>query len=351
MGYTPQRIYEARFAWAPFIESAFGTVLIDAKFTHATQPQGFDPPGIARQFRSDIGKAWGGTDRATTRTTIRQDLSYPLNFELSALLVGHIAACCLGADTPTLKAAGPPTAYEHVITFQDPLVDGLDLPSTGHWFKPADDLGLKTKGAVCSDFTISYTQGQPVVNLASNWIGNGDYVNVDIASVPALDLDAVLGILAEKDLVIKMGAPGSLADISDRVAAFSLQVGNGVGETEKHFAGTGLYAGRAWQGKRIINPSLTIYAKATDDILDLFEDDTVQGLEFTWTGDTITGSEHFKLKIEIPALHFGNPLKIGTQGNYVVWDLSPGDEGVFQPTAAEPITITVENEEATFLVA
>jgi len=352
MAYNPQRIFESAFAWSPQKETGFGTAVIDALFTHGCQPQGFDPPSITRTFRSDAGKAWGqGADRATTRAITRQDIAYALNFELSALLMAHVASCCMGKVVSTPGETGPPAAYSHVITFQDPLVDGLDLASTGHWFKPADDLGIKTKGAVCSEFSVAYSLGQSLISLNSNWIANGDYVNADLANVPALDLDTVMGTLFEKGLDIQLGPVASPVSIADRVAAISLQVGNGVGETEGHYPGTGLYKGRAWQGKRIINPSLTVFAKETDDILTLFAGDTVQELKIVITGDLITGTTYFSVTIDIPAVHFGNPLKIGAQGNFVAWELTPGDEGVFQPAAAEPITITVVNKEPDFLLA
>jgi hypothetical protein len=351
MSWTPQRIFEAAFAWSPQKETAFGTEVVDALFTHATQPLGFDPPSITRQFRSDAGKAWGqGADRTTTRAIMRQDVSYGLNVELSALLMAHIASCCMGKVVTTPGATGPPAAFSHVITFQDPLVDGLDLPSTGHHFKPADGLGIKTKGAICSEFSLSYSAGQDIIGLNSSWLGNGDYANADLASVPALDTDAVMGTLFRKGLDIKLGAPGALASIADRVAAISLQVGNGAGEVDGHYPGTGLYKGRAWQGKRIINPSLTVLAKATDDIHTLFANDTLQSLQIVITGDLITGTTYFEVTIDIPAVHFGSPLKIGAQGNFVAWELTPTDEGVFQPAAAEPITITVVNKEEDFLL-
>jgi len=331
MSYIPQRIFESAFAWSPQAETAFGTQVADAFFTHGCQPQGFDPPGITRQFRSDAGKAWGqGADRVTTRAIIRQDIAYALNFELSALLAAHVAGCCMGKVVSTLLAAGPPAAYKHVISFQDPIIDGLDLPSTGHWFKPADDLGLKTKGAVCSEFSLGYSAGQPLISLNSNWLGNGDYVNADLAAIPPLDTDVIMGTLFEKGLDIRLGAPAAATSIADRVAAISLQVGNGVGETERHYPGTGLYGGRAWQGKRIINPSLTVFAKATDDIHTLFELDTEQELEIEITGELITGTSYFSVLIVIPSLQFANALKIGAQGNFVAWELSPTDEGVFQ---------------------
>jgi hypothetical protein len=349
MAWDPQRIYEARFAWSPHKESAFGTVLADAKFTHSCQPLGFDPPGITRTFRSDAGRAWGGSEHATTRAITRQGVAYPFNVELSALLAAHIMGCCLGKVTTTPGGTGPPAAYSHAIIFQDPLVDGLQLPSSGHWFKPADDLGLKTKGAVCSGFSLSYTQGQPIVTLNSNWIGNGDYTAIDISPIPALDTDVIMGTLFEKDLDILLGAHGAATSIKDRVAAFSLDIGNGVDGTEKYFAGCGLYGGKAWQGKRTIVPSLTIFAKATDDILALFTGDTEQELIFRFIGDLITGTDYMKVDIDIPAVHFGTPLKIGAQGDFVVWQLAPGDEGVFKLSAHELVTITVVNKEAAFL--
>ncbi|MFA5056664.1 MAG: hypothetical protein WC485_01000 [Opitutaceae bacterium] len=351
MAFNPQRIFEASFAWSPQKETAFGTAVADALFTHGTQPTGFDPPAVTRSYRSDAGKAWGqGADRATTRSVTRQDVAYNLNFELSALMLAHLASCCMGKVVSTQLAAGPPAAYQHVITFQDPLVDGLDLPSTGHFFKPADDLGLKTKGAVCSEFSLGYTRGTQIVNLSSAWRGNGDYVNADLAAIPTLDADTVLGMLFEGDLDVKLGTPGGAVTIADRVAAFNLQVGNGVGEMDGHYPGTSLYHGLAWQGQRIINPSLTMFAKETDDILTLCEGDTEQEIDINATGELITGTSYFSLAIVIPSVHFGTPQKVGAQGNYVAWELTPGNEGVFQPTAAEPITITIVNKEPDFLL-
>jgi len=348
--YSPQRIYEARFAWSPFKEATYNAAWNDAKLTHSCQPLGFDPPAIGRDFRSDAGKAWGGSDRATTRAVVRQNIAYSVNVELSALLFAQIAAFCHGVCETIELAPGPPAAYQHTITFLDPLVDGLNLPSTRHWYKTAPDLGTKVKGATCSGYTIQYTQSQAIVQLNSNWLGSGDYTSGDIASVPSLDTDAIMGTLFEKDLAIWLGPPGATVDIRERIAAFSLEVGNGIADSPRFFAGTGVYAGRAWQGKTTINPALTVFAKDVDDIRTLIEGDTVQELKLIWTGDTITGTYKFSISIDIPALHFGNAEKIGATERFVTHDLAPGDEGVFKPTG-EPITIVVVNKEPLFLTA
>jgi len=334
----PQRTLESLFAWSPHKEATYGAVMADAKFTHATWLEGFEPPDLVKQFRSDANQAWRGTEFPTFRVQQRQGVSYPINVPLSAQLMAMIAGFSMGKVVSVETEAGPPAAYTHLITLQDPLIDGKQMPSTEQWFKAAADLGLKVKGAVCSSFSVAYARGNPNITLNSQWVGSGDYVNADLADVPALDAESLLGLLFEKDMVIKLGTPGSEGDISDRVAAVSIEIAGGAANTAwDYYPGTGLYAGRKLMGGRSVVPQLTLLAKETDDILTLLMGDTEQGLRVTWTGDTITGGEKFKVDIYIPSVHL-TAAKLGEQEGYVVWQLAPGAEGVFKKMATKTIT-------------
>jgi hypothetical protein len=343
--FEPQRPYEARFAFSPNKEGSYGTVLADGKFTRSTPPLAFDAPQIVKTFLDDADKSWKGGEWPTQRRQTRQNVVYPLNFELSALVAGHIAAFCLGKVTSTKKATGPPDAWEHVIIFQDPVTISHHLPSTGHWFKMAEDLGIKSKGAVCTGFSVSYTRGQPVLQINSNWVGSGDYVNADLASIPALDTVAALGYLFEGGLDILWGTPGAEASIADRVQAFSIEISNGAQEDTAYYPGTNLYKGRFLIGKRAVTLKFTLFAKDPDDLMALFTGDTEQGFKVVVTGDTITGSEHHKLTIYTPAVRVTEPKWIDA-GGYVAWDMAPQ---VLKPGAAEIVTVTVENVETAYL--
>ncbi len=342
--FEPQRPYEGRFAFSPNKETAYGTVLADAKFTRSTPPLSFDAPEIVKTFLDDADKAWKGGEWPTQRSQTRQNLAYPLNFELSALVAGHIAAFCLGKVTTTSKG-GAPCAYEHVIIFQDPVTISHQLPSTGHWFRMATDLRVKSKGAVCTGFSVSYSRGQPVIQINSNWIGSGDYVDADLASIPALDTVASLGYLYEKGLDILLGTPGSEVSIADRVQAFSIEISNGAQEDTAYYPGTNLYKGRFWIGKRTVTLKLTVFAKSTDDLKGLFVGDTLQGFKVAITGDVINGAEYHKLTIYMPNIRITAPKFIDA-GGYVAWDMAPQ---VFKPAAAEIVTVTVENVEVAYL--
>jgi len=345
MPFEPQRPYEGRFAFSPNKETAYGTALADAKFTRSTPPSGFDSPEIVKTFLDDADKAWKGSEWPTERAQTRQNLSYPLNFELSALVAGHIAAFGMGKVTTTQKAVGPPAAYEHVIIFQDPVTISHQVPSTGHWFKMAPDLRVKSKGAVCAGFSVSYSRGQPVLQISSKWIGSGDYVDADLANVPALDTVASLGYLYEKGLDILLGTPGSEVSIADRVQAFSIEISNGALEDTAYYPGTNLYKGRFWIGKRTVVLKLTMFAKYPDDLKGLFVGDTLQGFKVVITGEIISGTEPHKLTIYTPNVRITAPKFIDA-GGYVAWDMSPQ---VFKPAAAEIVTVTVENVEAAYL--
>jgi hypothetical protein len=345
----PQRTLESQFAWSPNKEATYGAGLADAKFTHATWLEGFEPPDLVKQFRSDANQAWRGTEFPTYRVQQRQGISYPLNMPLSAQLMALIAGFCMGKVASVETAPGPPAAYTHTITLQDPLVDGKQMPSTNHWFKAAEELGLKIKGSVCSSFSVAYARGNPNITLNSQWVGNGDFVNADLAAVPAQDAESALGLLFEKDMDVKLGTSGAEVSIADRVAAVSIEIAGGGGNTAwDYYPGTNLYAGRKLMGARSVVPQLIVLAKETDDILTLLLGDTEQGLRVTWTGDTITGAEKFKVDIYIPSVHL-TAAKLGEQEGYVVWQIAPGAEGVFKKTATEYVTVVVENKEATYL--
>ena len=350
MTWIPQRTYESRFAWSPNKESAYGTVLADAKFTRSSILSGFDFPEISKTFRSNAGALFKGHEFPTEREQVRQDLRYAVNAELSALLFGQVAAFCLGTDSPTLLETG---VYEHVIIFMDPALDGRDLPSTGHYFFPSADQDTTTKGAVCPNFSVSYTRGQPLCQIASTWIGSGEYDNAAPSPVPDLSTAAEMGYLFEKDLEITLGTPGGEVSVKDRIAAFSVEFSNGAADKAEagYYAGSGLYRGRLWTGARQVVPKFTMLSIDTDDLLTLFTNDTTQGLRITWEGALLGATKKHKIDIYIPNIKFGGPWKsIEVNGEAAV-EISPGAEGVFKTPATEICTITVQNAEAAYLTA
>lgn len=346
---NPQRVHETRFAWGPFIESAYGTALADAKFTHATWLTDFTPPNPQKEFRSNARAAWVGTEFPTTRTAYRQRIAYPLNFELSAQLAAELFGMVMGKVSTAQADAGPPAAYNHTFTLADPLVDGLLLPSTGHWFKLTPDVFCKSKGATCSRAGISYARGNRICALTSDWLGNGDFVDATLAAVPSLDDDDALGPLFEGDLAVSFGAAGAGADVSDRVTAVSIEILNGSDNDDWAYGpGSGLYRGWNYMGTRIVRVAVGLSAEDTDDIRTKWDADTECELELTWTGATIVNAEKFRVVVTVPALKFG-AATIGERSPFVVWNIESGDDGVFDNEVDEVITVLVENKEATYL--
>lgn len=346
--FNPQLKYLGRFAFGPFKEATYNAAWNDAKLTRSVAPLGFDVPEVVKEMVDNEEEAWKGSEFATEEFQTRQAIDYPLNFKLSALLAGHCAAFSMADVTTTPLGVGPPAAYSHSIIFQDRIVDGHDLPSTRHWFKPAEDLGMKISGAICNSWGISYTRGQPVINLASSWMGAGQYANADIASVPALATLAELGYLREAGLDILIGTPGGEVSVAQRIASVGIEISNGLAADYSYYPGTGLYKGRAWMGRRVVTPSLRLLADVTDDIFGTgmpFGDDDLQGFRITVTGDIITATDRHKLDIYVPNMRYRR-AKIVEDGNFVAWDLQPK---TFQPSAAEVCTVIVQNTEAAYL--
>jgi hypothetical protein len=346
--FNPQLKYFSRFAFGPTKEATYGATWNDAKLTRSTAPLGFDDPEVVKAMVDNEEEAWKGSEFATEEFQTRQALDYALNFRLSALLAGYCAAFSMAHVTTVLLGAGPPAAYQHTIIFQNRVTEGHDLPSTRHWFKPATELGKKIYAAVCLNWGIAYTRGQPVIQLNSNWAGSGKYDNSDIASVPTLATVVELGYLREAGLDIKIGTPGGEASVANRVASVSLELANGLEADWSYYPGTGIYRGRAWMGRRGVTAGLRLLASATDDIFGTghpFGDDSLQGLRVTVEGDTINTTFKHKLDIYVPNMRYRR-AKVIEEGNFVAWDLQPK---VFQPSAAEVATVVVQNTEVAYL--
>jgi hypothetical protein len=346
--FNPQLKFFGRFAFSPHKETSYGAGLADAKFTRSTTPLGFDDPEVVKTMVDNEEEAWKGSEFATEEFQTRQAIDYALNFRLSALLAGYCAAFSMADVDTVLLDAGPPAAYKHTIIFQDRVVAGHDLPSTGHWFKPAAELAKKIFGAVCLNWGVAYTRGQPVIQLNSNWSGSGEYLNADLANVPALDTVLALGYLREAGLDIKIGTPATEVSVADRVASISLDLANGLEADYGYYPSTGLYRGRAWMGRRAVTAALRLLASATDDIFGTghpFGDDDLQGLRIAVEGDVITATYHHNLDIYVPNMRYRR-AKVIEEGNFVAWDLQPK---VFQPSAAEVATVVVQNTEAAYL--
>lgn len=331
--------FESQPSWlrnlvlSPNSQAAWNTQLPDAALT---MRQRFDGGAVMERTitrRSDKEYAGKGTSFATNGQITSYDTKFDgFKAELSDILAGYAIAFLMGKDVVTGSAA----PYTHTFTFDESTRTAVPTTLYGedteavHFYCPdmcMDSLTLTIAeiGAIMAEFSM---------------LGTGYQIMDTITSLPDPDTDTyILG----SDATPTFGPVGSGANFTGRLMKATLKLDN---QLIVHKApGGGLYGIFVRKGDPKFALSATIAAKETDDVYNIFTNDTA----CTFSIDANSGAAA-QLNITIPQTHL-KTTKLGLDGEMVVWQIEADETTCYQAAGVPPITIEVINSVPAYLAA
>jgi hypothetical protein len=334
MPFEAQKIINRNLVISTNKQNAYGTQLADAALIHRLR---FDPSAFgkfAKAYRSDLQRAGKGHPWATEREKVQQSYSFSFNQEITDFIAGWIWAFVLGADN--VAGGGPP--YTHTIT---PDLSTNIAPVTTVYGEDTADVKTKHADLAINSLKVS---GGPVgpAMCSVDLVGSGKYVDGAMggAGLPALPTNAyLLGNYSD----IKIGAPGALASIKERVKSWEVDYMQNV---IPHYApGGGLVASFTERGIPAIKFMMSVMAKDADDIRTLLLNDTIQAVQIIVSDSTAAKS----MQIDLDHVYLSAAVK-GADGDKVIWQVEIDEQSMMKNGANPVIQVTVINSVATYLV-
>jgi hypothetical protein len=308
-------------------QAAYGTAIATASMTRR---QKFDGSAIGelKQTRySDKALAGKGTEFATQGLITAWDSSFSLKADLDDWLAGLLLALAMGKDVIT--GAGP---YLHTISFDETTTQAaaasIYLQDTNDVCWTLIDMGI-------SDLTITIPARGPI-SVQASFIGTGHWVDGVIAALPVLP--ASYAYLLGSDVVFSIGVHGATASKVGRHMSSTIKISTGV--TNHTAPGLGLYGAFPRTGLRKVSFQSTIAATSADDVRTLFDNNTLQ--EVNWTGTSGTSI----LNLDIPYCNL-KTSKLGASGNMVVWQIEGDETTIYNQGGSGVLTAAVTNSQAT----
>lgn len=308
-------------------QTAWNGALLDAALTRRQRFDGAAILELTQTRRSDVAYAGKGTAFATDGQVTGWDSKLSgFKAELDDFLAGWMFAFCMGKDTVT--GAGP---YIHVCTFDESTRTAV--PTTIYMEDTADVHAYYPD--MCVD-EATFTFGEIGAVMAEmTMVGTGRWNAGTMVALPARPVNAYL---LNSDTVLQLNGTSLLG----RHLNTTLKIQNQL--VPVRAPGGGLYPIFVRKGDPKFSISTTIAAKDVDDIYTLFENDTAVAYDLT----TTTGANI--VDVSIPVAHL-KATKLGFDKEMVVWQLDGDETTCFANGVTPPLTATVTNTVASYLVA
>ena len=325
--FESQKVTARNLVLSPNKQAAYGTMIATASMTRR---QKFDGSAIAelKQTRySDKAMSGKGTEFATQGLVTAWDSGFSLKADGDDWLVGLLLALTMGKDVIT--GAGP---YLHTISFDETTTQA---PAASIYLQDTNDVCWTLIDMGISDLTITIPARGPIT-VEATFIGTGHWTDGVIASLPALP--ASYAYLLGSDIVFSIGTHGATVSKVGRHMSTTIKISTGV--TNHTAPGLGLYGAFPRTGLRKVSFQTTIAATSADDVRTLFDNNTLQ--EVNWTGTSGTSI----LNLDIPYCNL-KTNKLGASGNMVVWQITGDETTIYNQGGSGVLTAAVTNSQAT----
>lgn len=314
-------------------QTAWNTAVLAANMTRRQRFDGAAVLELAQTRRSDLAYAGKGTAFATDGQVTMWDTKFTgWKSELSAWLAGYAFAFLMGADTVT----GDASPYTHSFTFDETTRSAVP---TSLYIQDTAAVDY-TVPDMCMDEVTLTVNDLGAIMVEMSMVGTGRMTNGAIEDLPALPTDAY--ILCS-DLIPTFGPTGNTAAFTGRVMSATMKFQNQL--TPHRGMGGGLFGIFVRKGNPKFSFSMTIAAKATDDVYTLFQSDTACALTLAANSGAAA-----QLSITYPLLHL-KTTKLGFDGDMVVWQIEGDESTVFDQPAVPtpPVTVQVINSIESYL--
>lgn len=247
-----------------------------------------------------------------------------------------------GGDTgsPTLVGTNlsyrlPTGPYSHTFTFDESTRTAQE---TTLYVEDTDDVHYTVPDMCVGDVTFTIKDIGAVIAEAS-LMGTGYMTAGTIETLPDPPSETYL---LNSDAQLMFGPVGSTAPFIGRLMEATIKLDN---QLVVHKApGGGLYGIYVRKGNPKFSMSCTVAAAATDDIYTLFLNDTASDFELAIDSAVDTG-----MTVSIPAMHL-KTTKLGLDGDMIIWQIETDESTNYQASGVPPVTITVTNDVAAYLL-
>lgn len=324
-------------------QADYATVLADGDLTKRLALLAADVSQTALAVVSDAGRYGKGHEFATTDREVTRDIRRALSAELNSFLFGWLAAFGLGAVASSVLTVGQ--SYQHVCTFQS--LSDKHMPVTTIYEELWGGLKRKLHAMAVAELTLS-GRARETVRAAASLIGSGRETRGAITALPAM---TPATLLLGGDVTVKYGTQGAPVSLGERVREWSLRISQQPDADGGYTPGSGKYRSRLLVTRRVASLTLVVEVDSSSaDLLDaLLNRDTkevaieLEGLPIGTSADTHGGV------IRFPAVRF-TAVEVGADDGRMVYRIQAGEEQIFKDGANEPVTITVRNDVAAYLV-
>lgn len=312
---------------------AWNAALADAALTLR---QRFDGSAILDQSitrRSDIDYAGKGTAFATNGQITMYDTKFSgFKTELSPDLAGWLLGFLMGKDVVT-GAASP---YTHTFTFDE--TTRTAVPTT-LYIEDTDDVKYKCPDMCIDDVTFTINDIGAIM-AEMTMMGTGRQIlGAMAAGPPAAPSETYL---LGSDAVLTFGPVGAPLSFIGRHMNTTFKLENQL--VVHKTPGGGLYGIFVRKGNPKFSISTTIAAKDVDDIYTLFENNTACSFSLA-----VNSGAAAQMTISIPQTQL-KTTKLGFDGDMTVWQLTADETTCYQAAGVPPVTVTVLNAIAAYLV-
>lgn len=308
---------------------------------------------------SDNGAMFGkGHEFATRNALLSWDTKFRRSFQATTRMVAWGFAFHCGAIT-TSPLGGSPNAYQHLISYQDPV--GVGYYGSGRQ-QPVTTIIERTTSGITRRFPSMLVKSVELTGALNSWVmlamdlqGSGKKTT-GVFTFPA----SVEGsLLRTASLTFMTGLTGALADVSCDVRTFRFRSEFSHFENEGYCPGSGYnVSGDPTSGqirnklefsRRAVVLEFQVSASPTNGAyLTRLEGQTNVAATLQLIGNLISGANYHKVLINIPAMQY-KAVPIAADGDLIVYNISAivfYDVGI-----ANPFQITVVNDVPVYLVS
>lgn len=333
MAWNSQNVFKVRnLVLSDKKQKAWGTPITDAEMLRRVEFDSNAYVNFGIAFDSDQARVGKGSSFPTVRWATQQTTEFQnLAFDVDDYLAGWIAAFALGKEA--VAGAGP---YTHTITFNNS--DGDAIATTVY---SEDTSALQRKFLdMCVNTAQFSGSGRGPVQATVSLLGTGKETDGAMGGgVPAIPTRKLIMFMDTQFLIGPPGAP--VAIDPDRVQSWQVSINNNL--TARSGPGSGLTSNKLTVGQQVAEFNAVIFAKETDDLVTLLKNQTEQEIQIN-----IATAADATLKFDFPAI-FLSAAQVGTQDGLVVLNISSDQNSILKSGANEPLTITVINDQASYL--
>lgn len=356
-----------RWAFSPKRQSAFATALANADLTQSHPFEGVEF-GEHTPNMSDNAALFGkGHEFATRNYLLSWDSRFRRQSFLTTKLAGWAFAFHTGKVTTSPLDAGPPAAFEHIFEYQDPYGSGYygsgrQLPVTTVVEQATSGLVRKFPSMVVSAVELSGNMND-FCRIGIDLVGSGMMSRIAASgggsmTWPTGDLAGEGERLRNTAMLFEHGLTGSLADISCDIRSWRFRSEYQLAEDDGYCPGSGyLTPGDPASGqirnkleflRRSFLLEWVIRASASNTLFTNLEGQVELAAQITLVGGEINPTDDHQVLINVPRLVY-KAIPIGADGDIITYSVST--VVLYDDTLANPWEVTVQNDQATYLVA